>query len=82
MGETKKCFSPLVVSDSFRPHAVACQAPLSMGFPKQEYWSGVAILSPGGLPTQGSILGLLQCMQILYHLSHQENYSQFSFSND
>ena len=29
------------VSDSFAtPWAVACQAPLSMGFPRQEYWSG------------------------------------------
>ena len=23
------------------PVSVACQAPLSMGFPKQEYWSGL-----------------------------------------
>ena len=29
------------VSDSFAiPQAVACQAPLSMGFSRQEYWSG------------------------------------------
>ena len=26
---------------------MACQAPLSMGFPRHEYWSGFAILSPG-----------------------------------
>ena len=26
------------------------QAPLSMGFPRQEYWSGVPFLSPGDLP--------------------------------
>ena len=25
------------------PWAVACQAPLSVGFPRQQYWSGVAI---------------------------------------
>ena len=26
------------------------QAPLSMGFPKQEYWSGVPLPTPGDLP--------------------------------
>ena len=30
--------------------AVAGQAPLSMGFPRQEYWSGLPFLSPGDLP--------------------------------
>ena len=29
---------------------VAHQAPLSMGFPKQEYWSGLPFLTPGDLP--------------------------------
>ena len=29
---------------------VAHQAPLSMGFPRQEYWSGVPFPSPGPLP--------------------------------
>ena len=28
------------------PWTVACQAPLSMGFFKQEYWSGLPFLSP------------------------------------
>ena len=28
------------------PWAVACQAPLSMGFSTQEYWSGVPLPSP------------------------------------
>ena len=27
-----------------------CQAPLSMGFPRQEYWSGLLFHSPGDLP--------------------------------
>ena len=30
-----------------------CQAPLSMGFSKQEYWSGLAFLSLGNLPNPG-----------------------------
>ena len=29
---------------------VACQAPLSKGFPRQEYWSGLPFASPGDLP--------------------------------
>ena len=32
------------------PWTVAHQAPLSMGFSKQEYWSGLPCLPPGGLP--------------------------------
>ena len=43
-----------VVSDSFAaPSTVACQAPLSMGFSRQEYWSGLPFPSPGGLPNPG-----------------------------
>ena len=29
---------------------IACLAPLSMGFPKQEYWSELPCLPPGDLP--------------------------------
>ena len=32
------------------PWTVACQAPLSMGFPRQEYWSGMPLPPPGDLP--------------------------------
>ena len=32
---------------------VACQAPLSMGFPGQEYWSGLPFPSPDNLPDPG-----------------------------
>ena len=40
-----------VVSDSFvTPQTVAHQAPLSMGFPRQEYWSGLPCPPPGDLP--------------------------------
>ena len=47
-------FSHRVMSNSFlTPWTVVCQAPLSMGFPKQEYWSGFAILSPRDLPDPG-----------------------------
>ena len=32
---------------------VALQAPLSMGFPRQEWWSGLPCPSPGDLPDPG-----------------------------
>ena len=32
------------------PWTVACRAPLSMGFSRQEYWSGLPFSSPGDLP--------------------------------
>ena len=32
---------------------VACQAPLSMDFPRQEYWSGLPCLPPWDLPNLG-----------------------------
>ena len=35
------------------PWAVACQVPLSIGFPRQEYWSGLPFLPPGDLPRAG-----------------------------
>ena len=35
------------------PWTVACQAPLSMGFPRQEYWNGLPFPSPGDLPEPG-----------------------------
>ena len=38
-----------VVSDSLQPR----QAPLSMGFSRQEYWSGFPLPSPGDLPNLG-----------------------------
>ena len=62
---------------------VTHQAPLSMGFPWQEYWSGLPFPSP--LPNLGieprspalrwvscTKLDLLHCRQILYQLSHRE----------
>ena len=32
---------------------LACQVPLSMGFSRQEYWSGLPFPSPGDLPNPG-----------------------------
>ena len=35
------------------PWIVAHQAPLSVGFSRQEYWSGLSFPSPGDLPNSG-----------------------------
>ena len=51
------------------PWTVAHQAPLSMGFSRQEYWSGLPSL--GIFLTQGSNPGLPHWRQMLYPLSHQ-----------
>ena len=50
--------------------AVACQASLSMGFSRQEYWSGLPCPPPGDLPTQGlNLLVLVSCIgrRVLYY---------------
>jgi len=41
------------VSDSCDRMDVACQAPLFMAFPRQEYWSGLPFPSPGDLLNPG-----------------------------
>ena len=60
------------------PWAIALQAPLSMEFSRQEYWSGLPFPSPGDLSTQGSNLGLAHCRQILYNLSHRGIFDMYS----
>ena len=35
------------------PWTVACQAPLSTGFSRQEWWSGLPFPTPGDLPDPG-----------------------------
>ena len=42
-----------VVSDSATPWTGACQAPLSVEFSRQEYWSGWPFPFPGYLPNPG-----------------------------
>ena len=44
-----------MVSNSFATPLdyIACQAPLTMGFPRQKYWSGLPFPSPGDLLNPG-----------------------------
>ena len=46
-------FSCSAVFDSATAWTVARQAPLSMGFSRQEYWSGLLLPPPGDLPDPG-----------------------------
>ena len=46
-------FSFSVMSDPATLWTVARQAPPSMGFSRQEYWSGLPLSSPGDLPNPG-----------------------------
>ena len=54
------------------PWTVAYQAPLSIGFSRQEYWSGLPFPSPRDLPNLGIEPGSL-ALQTLYCLSHQKS---------
>ena len=55
------------------PWTAAYQAPLSIGFSRQEYWVRCHFLLQGILLTQGLNPGLLHCRQMLYRLSHQKS---------
>ena len=50
-----KSLSPVQIFSS--PWTVACQVPPSMGFSRQEYWSGLPLPSPGDLPDLGTETG-------------------------
>ena len=43
-----QCVRPFATS-----WTIACQAPLSMGFPREEYWSGLPLPLAGDLPVPG-----------------------------
>ena len=64
-----------LLSDSLRTAwMVTHQAPLSMGFCRQEYWSGLCALLQGIFRTQGSnprLRQFLQCRQILFYRTYK-----------
>ena len=59
------------MSDSETLWTVAHQVPLSMGFSRQEYWSGLLCPPPGDLPDPGleavSLKSLALAGRFLYH---------------
>ena len=67
-----RLLSCYVVSDSVTLWTVAHQTPPSMGFSRQEYWSGLSFPSPGDLPDPGIKPRSPILQQILYHLNYRE----------
>ena len=47
------CYVASIVFDSTTPRTVARQAPLTIGFSRQEYWSGLPCPPPGDLSNSG-----------------------------
>ena len=47
---------------------VTCWAPLSMGFSRQEYWSGLPCPSPGDLPDQDRYLSVLHLPEAAFQM--------------
>ena len=65
------------------PWTSAHQAPLSMGFPRQEYWSGLSFPPPGDLPNPGikpvSPAWQVDSLPLRHQESHilKRNYSKY-----
>ena len=55
------------------PWTAAYHVPPSMGFSRQEYWSGCDFLLQEIFPSQGLNPDLPHCRQMLYCLSHQQS---------
>ena len=71
-----------VMFNSVIPWTVSGQAPLSMGFSSRNTEVGHHSLLQGIFLTQKLNLGLPQCRQILYTLSHQRDHIHISFNFD
>ena len=56
------------------PWTVAHRAPLSIGFFRQEYWSGLPFPSPGDLPNLGIEPGSPALLADSFRLSYQGSY--------
>ena len=63
-----------VMSDSVTPCTVAHRAPLSIGFFRQEYWSGLPFPSPGDLPNLGIEPGSPALLADSFRLSYLGSY--------
>ena len=60
----RSCFNRVHLFMTF--WTVTCQAPLSMGFSRQEHWSGLSLPSPGHIPNPTrSNLCLLHCISCI-----------------
>ena len=79
-------FVSLVVSNSATLWTAAHQAPLPVGFPRQEYWVGCHFPLKEIFPLQGDQTHVshvsLHCRRILHPLSHQESPKRKSSHHD
>ena len=73
-GGRRLCVNRSVMPDSATPWIGAHQAP--WGFPGKNTGVGCHSLLQEIFPIQGSNPGLLQCRQILYHLSHSGSHGR------
>ena len=75
------CMCPQSFLTLCNPMDCSHQAPLSMGFPRQEYCSGLPFPSPGDLPDPGiePAFSCISCIgrQILYHCATWEGHFQY-----
>ena len=62
------------------PWTVTCQAPLSMEFRRQEYWSGLPFLSPEDLPNPGIKPTSPHWQVDSFPLSHQGRWNEIAQS--
>ena len=78
-----RCWSFSRVRLFATPWTVAHNAPLSMGFSRQEHWSGLPLPSPGDLPNPGIEPGspTLQADSLLSDPSRKPMYPYLSTSN-
>ena len=74
----KSLWSCLTLCDPTFSRTVAHQAPLSMGFCRREYWSGLPYPSPGDLPNPGIEHGSLTFAGSFF-LNFLHNYLNFYF---
>ena len=63
------CSASSVVSDCVTPWTTAQQAPLSMGFSRQEHWRGLPCPHPGDLPDPGTKPASPELAGRFFHLS-------------
>ena len=65
-----------------QPWTIACQSPLNMGFPKQEYWSGLTFPSSGDLSHPRDRI-CISCINrhILFHWAISEAWQEIKLQN-
>ena len=68
------------MSNSVIQWSVTCQAPLSMGFSRREYWSALPFPSPGDLPYLYSIISFSLSLSFKYTPSLSLKYVSLSYT--